>query len=174
MANQIQINRLTNANIYLDGHSLLGRAEEVNLPVIKHKMADHKALGLVGVAEFWAGIDKLEAKIKWNSFYLDAMKKAANPFVAANIQVRSSLEVYGASGRLEEQPVVCYMTAMYKDFPMGNFKQHDNVELESNLSVTYCKLVINGTEVQEIDVLANIYKVDGVDMLANYRANLGI
>lgn len=174
MANKIQINRLTNANIYLDGNSLLGRAEEVNLPVIKHKMADHKALGLVGVAEFWAGIDKLEAKIKWNSFYLDAMKKAANPFAASNIQVRSSLEVYGASGRLEEQPVVCYMTAMYKDFPMGNFKQHDNVELESNLSVTYCKLVINGTEVMEIDVLANIYKVDGVDMLANYRANLGI
>ena len=69
---------------------------------------------------------------------------------------------------------MCYMTAMYKDFPMGNFKQHDNVEAESNLSVTYCKLVINGVEISEIDVLANIYKVNGVDMLANYRANLGI
>lgn len=174
MANQIQINRLTNANIYVDGNSMLGRAEEVNLPVIKHKMVDHKALGLVGVAEFWAGVDKMEAKIKWNSFYPDAMKKAANPFKAVNIQVRSSLEVYGAGGRLEEQAVVCYMTAMYKDFPAGNFKQHDNVEVESNLSVTYCKLVINGEEITEIDVLANIYKVNGEDLLANYRANLGI
>jgi len=28
-------------------------------------MADHKALGMAGTAEFWAGVEKLEAKIKW-------------------------------------------------------------------------------------------------------------
>ncbi len=29
---KIEINRITNANIYLDGANLLGRAEEVKLP----------------------------------------------------------------------------------------------------------------------------------------------
>lgn len=170
----ISINKLTNANVYVDGASLLGRAEEINLPVIKHKMVDHKALGMVGTAEFFAGIDKMEAKIKWNSFYSDVLKKAADPMTPVQLQVRSSLENWGSSGRQSEKACVAYITASYKDFPGGNFKQHDNVEAESNLSVYYYKLEIDGQVIVEIDVLANIYKVDGVDKLATYRANLGI
>ena len=38
---KIKINKLTNANVYLNGVNLLGRAEEVQLPQIKHKMAEH-------------------------------------------------------------------------------------------------------------------------------------
>lgn len=170
----IQVNRLTNANVYVDGANMIGRAEEVTLPSITHKMADHKALGMIALTEFFAGIDKMEAKIKWNSFYPDAMKKAANPVTSVKLQVRSSLEVYTAEGRIEQQPVVCFLTCQYKGFPMGNFKQHDNVELESSLSVYYCRLEINGEEITEIDVLANIYKVAGEDILAQYRNNLGI
>ena len=56
---KIKINKLTNANVYMNGVNLLGRAEEVQLPQIKHKMAEHKALGMVGSAEFFSGIDKL-------------------------------------------------------------------------------------------------------------------
>ena len=75
----LEINRLTNANIYVDGNSWLGRAEEVTLPVITSKMSEHKALGMVGMVELFSGIDKLEARIKWNSVYKDVFKKAANP-----------------------------------------------------------------------------------------------
>lgn len=170
----IQINRLTNANVYIDGVSKLGKAEEINLPAIKHMMTEHKALGMVGKVEFFSGIDKMEAKIKWNSFYSDILLKMGDPTKPMNIQCRSSLETYTSSGRTAQQPVVCYMTCSAKDFPMGNFKQHDNVEAETNFSVTYCKLEIAGELIVEIDVLANIYKVGTTDVLAQYRANLGI
>lgn len=173
MAN-ISVNRLTNANIYLDGKSMLGRAEEVNLPMIKHILSEHKALGMIGKVELWSGVDKLEAKIKWNSFYADVHKKFANPFRALNLQIRSSLEVYNSQGRTQQQPVVVFLTGSSKDFPTGNFKQHDNVELESNLTVTYVKLVVNGETILEFDVLANIFKAAGEDVMAQYRANLGI
>lgn len=169
----IAVNRLTNANIYLDGRSLLGRAEEVNLPDIKHKLSEHKALGMVGSVELWSGIEKMEASIKWNSIYSDVLKKAANPFNSVNLQVRASVEVYNSQGRVAQQPAVTYISGQFKNAPMGNFKQHDNVELTSMLSVTYCKQTINGEDVLEIDVLANIYKVNGVDVLAQYRNNIG-
>lgn len=170
----IQVNRLTNANIYVNGESKLGKAEEVSLPMIKHMLAEHKALGMVGKVEFFSGIDKMEAKIKWNSFYADILSVIGDPTKPMNIQVRSSLETYTSSGRTAQQPVVCYMTCSAKDFPLGNFKQHDNVEAETNLTVTYCKLEINSVLIMEIDVLANIYKVGETDVLAQYRANLGI
>jgi len=170
----IQVNRLTNANVYIDGNSFLGKAEEINLPVIKHMMADHKALGMVGQVEFFAGIEKMEAKIKWNSLYADVMKKNGNPVRPVSLMVKTSVETYTSAGRTAQVPGTFYVTGSFKDFPMGNFKQHENVELETNLSVTYCKLEIDGSVILEIDVLANIYKVDGVDILAQYRANLGI
>jgi P2 family phage contractile tail tube protein len=168
------IKRITNANIYMNGNSLLGRAEEVQAPVIKHKFTEHKALGLIGTPEFFSGIEKMEAKIKWNSFYPDVLKLVANPITPIQLQVRASLETYGSSGRTGEDAVVCYMTATPKDFPTGSFKQHDNVELETNFAITYCKLEIGGLPILEIDVLASIYKVNGLDILSQYRANLGI
>lgn len=171
---KIQVNRATNANIYLDGKSFLGRAEEINLPTVKQIMSEHKALGMNGKFEISAGIDKLEASIKWNSFYRDVMVKAANPDQAVQLQCRSSVKTVGSAGVLSEVPCVIHLTANFKDFPLGNFKQHDNVELTSALNVTYCKVVYDGQELLEVDVLANVYKVNSNDMLAKYRANLGI
>jgi P2 family phage contractile tail tube protein len=170
---KIKINRLTNANIYMDGNNLLGRAEEIQLPQIKHKMADHKALGMVGSAEFFAGIDKLECKIKWNSLYTEVLKKAANPFVAVQIQARASLETYNGMGRLAEVPAIAYISGTFKEFPLGTLKPQENAEYETTMSVNYAKLIVAGEEIFEIDVLENIYKVDGVDVLTTFRLNTG-
>lgn len=170
---KIKINRLTNANIYMDGNNLLGRAEEIQLPQIKHKMVEHKALGMVGSAEFFAGIDKLESKIKWNSLYTEVLKKAANPFKSVQIQARASLETYNSMGKLAEVPAIAYISGTFKEFPLGTFKPQDNAEYETTMSVNYAKLVVAGEEIFEIDVLENIYKVGGIDVLAVYRANIG-
>lgn len=169
----IQINRVTNANVYINGNNLIGRAEEINLPQVKFKTAEHKALGMVGVAEFFSGMEKMEAKIKWNSLYPEVMKVVANPFATAQLMARASLETYDSTGRTAQVPVVVVMQVASKDIPMGNYKQHDNVELETNLTVYACKLTIDGQEILDVDVLANIYKVDGVDLLATYRTNIG-
>jgi hypothetical protein len=56
---------------------------------------------------------------------------------------------------------------------LGNYKQNDNVELESELAVTYIKLEIDGVEKLEADAMANIFKVNGQDQFANYRNNIG-
>jgi P2 family phage contractile tail tube protein len=128
---------------------------------------------MVGAVEFPSGIEKLESKIKWNSFYADTLKKIGNPTQVLSWQIRGSLESYNSGGKTGEVPVVIFMKASCKDLPMGNFKQHDNVELESNLSVYYAKLEINGEPISEIDVLANIHKVGGQDILGAYRQNIG-
>ena len=162
---KIKINKLTNANVYMNGVNLLGRAEEVQLPQIKHKMAEHKALGMVGSAEFFSGIDKLESKIKWNALYPEVLLAAANPFTATMIQVRASLETYNSTGRIEEVPATAIL--------IGTIKPHENAEYETTMSVTYAKLVVNKVEIFEIDVLQNIYKVNLVDMLSTFKKNIG-
>jgi uncharacterized protein len=169
----ITVNRLTNANIYIDGNSQLGKAEEVNLPDITFMLSEHKALGMIGKFELFSGIDKMEATIKWNAFYIDVLKQFANPRKTLKLQVRSSLESHDSSGLVSEVPCVAYLTVQPKNFPAGNYKQHDNVEATSKLTCTAYKLEIDGKDVVEFDALANIYSVDGVDIFANYRSNIG-
>jgi P2 family phage contractile tail tube protein len=66
------------------------------------------------------------------------------------------------------------MTVQFKDFPTGAFKQQENAEFESPLNVLYIRVEVGGQPIVEFDPLANIYKVDGVDVLSQYRNNLGI
>lgn len=170
---QIEVKRITNANVYVDGNSLLGKVDECKLPEVKVTMAEHKALGMQGKLEFPSGIDKLEATFKWNSLYSDILLKVANPFTAAEVQLRGSLETYSNAGRIAQVPVVAYLTGSFNKFPMGGFKQHDNVEAETTMSVTYCKLEIDSKVILEFDALANIYKVGDVDLLETYKTNIG-
>ncbi|HIW78790.1 MAG TPA: phage major tail tube protein [Candidatus Bilophila faecipullorum] len=173
MATKISVNNVVNAAIYLNGNSFLGRAEEVKLPEITAIMKEHKALGMVGKFELPAGFDKMEGEIKWNSFYEDAMRVQGDIFTYHSIQCRSNVETYSSPGRFRQVPLVTFLTIQFKGSPLGEFKQHEGVGLTAKFSCTYIKQVLAGQEKLELDVLANIYKVDGVDLLADYRANIG-
>jgi len=170
---KIQINRITNANIYVEGANQLGRAEEIKLPDISALMSDHKALGMIGKLELPSGFDKLEGEIKWNSLYEEAAKYMANPFKAVQLQCRSNIQVFSSGGLVEEVPMATFLTVMFKKNPMGSYKQHDPAEFGSNFSASYIKQVIRGKEVLELDYMSNIFKVDGQDLLSTYRDNLG-
>lgn len=170
---QIQLNRLTNASVYVDGNSMLGQAEEIKLPDITMNMTEHKALGMVGKIELPAGFDKLEGEIKWNSFYREAWQRMMSYGEIIPVQVRGNLKSVGARGVTAEVPYVVHLSVMFKKVPLGTFKQNDNVDFTSGFSCYYVKQVVAGEDVLELDVLANIYKVNGVDKLAKYRANIG-
>jgi len=169
----LQINRVINANVYADDLSLLGTAEEVEAPKLMQVMAEHKALGMVGKTEFPSGFDKMEMRIKWNAIYANVMAKFNNPYKAIRLQVRASLESWEGGDRVAQVPVVIYATVQSKGMPMGSFKPNDNVEIESNLSCTHVKMEIDGIEIVEFDASANIFKINGVDQLVDYRNNIG-
>ncbi len=170
----ININRITNANCYVDGNSYLGQVEEATLPDIKKVMAEHKALGMIGKVEFPSGIEKMEAKLKFNSIYPDAMKAAAAFNTAVKIQLRSNVEVYSGGSKASEVSYVVFMTGQFTNLPAGGFKAMENVEVEMNMSVTAIRIEYDRAEILNYDANANIYIVDGIDQLADYRSNLGI
>ena len=173
MAN-VLINRLHNCNVYMDGANLLGRAAEIELPQIKTKMVDHKALGMVGTIQAFAGFDVLTGKITWASLYQDALKVTANIFKTVQLQARGSIENWTTpNGRNSEVPYVAMMRVAFTSFPLGNFKQHENVEVSTDYQAYSIKVTIDGQDIIEVDVLANIYKAGGQDMLATYRSNIG-
>lgn len=171
----IEIQKLTNGNVYIDGISHFGSFEEITLPEIKAIMQEHKALGMIGKMEFPAGFDKLEMKIKWNGPYNSALIASADFYTSKNLMIRGNRETYtAAGGRTLQEPVLCFVQGTFKKFPGLALKQMDNVEAESELAVVSYHLEIGGVEIVHLDFAAHVYRVNGVDQLAAYRKNLGI
>lgn len=171
---RLEVNRLTNANVYMDGANLLGKAEEVTLPDLVPLMSEHKALGLAGKFELpTGGVDKMGAKIKWNAIYSEVLKLAADPFTARHFQIRGSIDQWVGGSRVMESPYVVFMTATFKKLPLGGFKPHENVELESELNVTYIKVMVDGETVCEFSTFGNVWKAGSEDLLAGHAANVG-
>lgn len=169
----IQVSRVTNAALYLDGSSLLGRAESIELPKVAFDMGESKPLGLVGAFETADEIAKMEAKIKWHSLHSDVLTKV-NPLKAVQLQVRASIAEHGSQGRTGEVGFMGMMTGTFREFPGMTFKAGDAAMPESELAITYYRAEIDGTELIEYDALANILKINGTDVLADRRANLGL
>ena len=101
MATNIQ--RITNANLYLNGGSFLGKAQEVTLPDIKAIMTTHPALGMAGQLEFPSGLDKLESTIKMNGLYPEIAKLAAHPFATVPVMGRASQGTFDGTRGAEER-----------------------------------------------------------------------
>jgi P2 family phage contractile tail tube protein len=123
--------------------------------------------------ELPAGLDKMEARIKFNSIYADFIALASNPFVLRTIIVRASKQDWDQRGVAREVPVKAELRGFFKEFDTGKVKARDAAEAEATISVVYYRLEVDGREVVEVDVMNNIYKVEGRDILQNYRANLG-
>jgi uncharacterized protein len=168
------INRITNANVYANGTSLLGMAEEVELPQPKSVMVEHKGLGNWGKMKLPAGLDNMEAKIKWSSYYPQVLGFAMLPMAMTPLMIRADVQQYGPGGLIAEVPLVAQLTAYFHEMPMGKLVKHENSDNSSALTVYYYKLSIANQDQVEIDVMANVYKVQGVDQLAQFRANLGV
>ena len=88
--------------------------------------------------------------------------------------IRSSKAEYDNTGITDEKPIVMYIRGYSKTLPGGSFKAKEDTELESTVALQYYKLEIDGEEIVEIDVINNIYKVGGEDLLAERRQNLGL
>lgn len=171
----IVVNRLTNANIYINGTSYLGRAEEVQLPAVKAKFSDHKGLGMIMDLEFPNGFEKMAGKVKWSSLYPDVVKQIGSPFKAVQMQIRANMDVYDASGDVQSVSVVVFLTVRFKDsLSAMTLKMNEPSEQESDFSATYYRCEVDGEPLIEIDAISQLFFVSDSDELATYRANLGI
>jgi len=171
----MQIQKLTNANVYIDGtDSLLGRAETVTLPEISLDKETHKSLGMIGSVELPTTLAPMMAKFKWAGFYAEALKLGGNPFAGHRVQVRGSVEVFSVDGLVEEKAAVIHMTGRFTRHGLGEIAAGTSNAQEQDMAVTYLKVVLDQKDVLEIDVMNQIWRVDGKDVRAKYRANLGL
>jgi P2 family phage contractile tail tube protein len=162
------------ANVYLEGKSRLGQAAEFVLPNVTQTMTEFKGMGMIGVVSLPIGLDKLEATLKWAGPYVDAKTLLADPHTVRTLMLMGSIDVFDATGRIAERPVLAEVRAMGAEEQGGGYKMAENTEYESKLNVLYYDLKMEGKPIVKVDLINMIYEVGGKDQLAGYKANLGV
>lgn len=158
-------------NTFINGESYLGQTEELELPKLSRKMEDFQSGGMGGPVKIDMGNEPMEASLKFGGLVRRALSHYASPTVDG-VQLRW-VGAYKSDTSPVPLAVEVTMRGRFQEIDFGTQKAGDKSEQKSKFPVSYYKLVINGQTVIEIDQVAGVTIVDGVDTDAAYRAIIG-
>lgn len=162
--------KLKNFNVYADGDSYLGQVSEVTLPPIKTKGEAYRGGGMLGEVDIDMGLEKLEAEVKYGGIVRGVMRRLGLVGVAGSmLRFVGAYQEDVASGILAAELVT---RGRLMELDPGNAKAGDNTEWTGKYTLAYLKWTLNGRVEVEIDMLNNVYVVDGIDRMAGIRAAL--
>ncbi|MBD2261373.1 phage major tail tube protein [Pseudanabaena sp. FACHB-2040] len=161
--------------VWLDGVSLAGHINEVELPELEFDMREHESLALRGTSEYPTRMNALECTITWADYTPELARAAANPFKAVNLQMRANFAEYTAGSKTGDVLQVISLTGRFKNNQLGSYSPGE-MERESVLAIDYVKEVWNGQVMLEFSVNPPIYRSGpgAPDLFALLRANLGL
>ena len=169
------IQSLNNVALWLNGTHYIGVAKELTMPTMTTTQRDFAALGMMGKTQLPTGMDAMEGSIVMTAPNPEFLRLAANPTATHQLVCRGSLENFDAAvGRVAQIPYVLTMAAMFKDLNIGGFTSGEANEPEVAFNCHACKLEINGQVVFDYNAYSNVFKVNGVDVNATFRTNLGL
>ncbi|WP_455928807.1 phage major tail tube protein [Pseudomonas fluorescens] len=162
---------LVNTNLFVDGMSFTGDVPSMTLPKIVVKTDEFRAGGMGGAIEMDMGLEKMEAGFVTTGVRRESMKfLGLADQTACNAVFRGAFK--GQKGRIT--PVVATVRGMLKELDMGDWKAGDKAELKHSIAVTYYKLEIDGRVMYEIDPMACVRIINGVDQNAAIRTALAL
>lgn len=164
--------KLKNFNLYNEGFSHLGEIGECTLPKIVHSMEDWRGGGMLGPIKIDNGLEALE--FEWtlggiNGLPLRQMGVARHDGVMLRFMGAYQSDDTGAVTAVE-----VVVRGRHQELDLGNQKTGEDTEQKVKTACSYYRLMIDGAEQYEIDLLAGIYRVGGVDRYAEIRAAMGL
>ena len=162
-----------NFSVYLNGRDLLGVAE-ANFPNIEMMTSEVKGAGIAGVAEsiVLGHVNSTTVSLTWRNTTKDFAQLLAHK--AFDIDMYAAHQEFDAGlGVYVVKQIHIFMKAVTKSGNIGNLVVGETTSTQTEHEVYYIKFEINGKEVAEIDKFNYIYKVNGVDYLAEVRVALG-
>jgi len=163
--------KLRDFNMFHEGGSWLGIANEIVLPKLTRKMEDLPTGN--GVVKMDMGNEAMEAEITLEEFNAGILKQygIANH---AGVQLRFAGALISQTASEETDSLEVIMHGRWQEIDSDTAKKGDNHQTKAKLAVSYYKLMLNGEDVIEIDHANHIEVVDGVDRLAAQRQAIGL
>ena len=163
-----------NFKVYLNGTDLLGVAEGT-IPALEAMTSEVKGAGVAGVVEspVLGHFNSTNMTLTWRTPTDDFMKLFNH--ITNDLELFSALQQYDAGlGTYKVVPLQVSIRAITKTSTPGNLTVGDNMDTQTEFEVVRMKIYLDGKERVVMDKYNYIYKVDGVDRLAEVRTALGM
>lgn len=166
--------KINNFRVYANGDVLLGIAEG-NFPNLEFLTSEIKGAGIAGSLDSPAlgQFGSITVSLTWRTTTAE-FTTLAEPHAHELDLYAERLDWNAGSGSYESHRIHIYMKALTKSLNMGNLVVVDTQGAESTHEIYYLKYDVDGQDQIEIDKYNFIYRVNGVDYLADTRRALGM
>jgi hypothetical protein len=166
--------KLKNMNLFNDANSYLGVAKSVTLPALGRKMEAYRGGGMNGPVKADLGFSDDGIQVEWTLGGLDlTVLRQFGATKADGVPLRW-VGAYQQDDTGDVVAVEIVARGRHETIEMGDAAPGEDTEHSITTTCSYYKLIVDGEEVIEIDLLNFIEKVGGVDMLEAQRKALGI
>jgi len=162
--------KINEYNVYLDGTKMIGIAAASTLPEVNMKTSTVSGVGVNGEIDSptLGQFESMEQEIQFNTLYSTATEML-NPLTPINLTFRAAQQVYSKAGGYVFKSLRIVEMGRVKKFKPGKIEKGEGMEASITLELTYLLVEVDKKVIMEIDKLNQVYKVNGVDMLADVR-----
>jgi len=163
---------LKNFNLFNDGASYMGIAEEIKLPKLKRKMEPYRAGGMNGPVKIDLGQEELGIEFTCGGIMEQVFKQYGITKVDG-VMLRFA-GAYQRDDTSVVQAVEVVVRGRHEEIDLGDAKAGDKSKLNVKSTLSYYKLTVDNKVLIEIDLLNMIEIIDGKDILADQRKAIGL
>lgn len=164
--------KLKNMNVFNDGISWLGEVAEVQLPKLARKFEDYRGAGMDGAVAVDMGQENLEMELTAGGIIKQALLQYGTTKIDGVSQRFAGAYQQEDTGQVTAYEI--YMRGRWQEVDMGKAKPGDNTEVKLKARLAYYRLVENGVDIIEIDLMGMVFKVNGIDILEEQRRAIGL
>ncbi|MBA1289169.1 phage major tail tube protein [Pseudomonas japonica] len=166
--------KLKHMNLFNDGHSYVGVCASVTLPKLGRKLEAWRGGGMEGPVKVDLGHSDDGIQVEWTLGGLDLVVLRQFGAVKADGVMLRWAGSYQRDDTGDTSAVELVVRGRHEELDMGEGKPGENTEHKITTACSYYKLTVDGKEEIEIDLLNFLYLVDGKDLLAEHRKNIGL
>jgi len=159
-------------NVYNDGIDYLGQSSEVTVPKLARTLEDWRGGGNDAALGLDLGGEPIEFEWKAGGL-LEQVYRQFGSTTVNGLQLRF-VGSYQDDGTGLTKTVDITVRGRHQEIDPGGAKGGEPGETTVKTRCAYYKLMIDGSAVIEKDDLNMVFIVNGVDLLAQHRANLGV
>jgi len=171
MANLNIPETINNFNVYKNGTQLIGLSGEITLPDFEPVSDTVSGAGILG--EFETSIIGMFSSMKMDIPFRilnNDIFTLMNPTEVLDLTFRASAQyISNGTGALSYKGMRVVVRGKQKTFKQGSLKQGAQMNASVSIEVLYILIEIDGTTKIELDKLNSVYKVNGVDLLAQIK-----
>lgn len=167
-----KIGQITQADIYLEDKSMVGRFRDFTTPDLEWMEVEHETLGQVAVLSLpGRPLKKITGKATLEYLDSDLYPRLYNPTVFLPLALHSYVDLFNSAGvdRDNSYRVVTSVTLAIRKVGGRAFKLGERFEGEIEWSATrFVQGKPGETPWAEIDVINQVCRVNGADVWSNY------